>query len=316
MKKVVLGMLVSLVSAACLSAYELVKPDLTLKLYPEGQSVDLGIVEDGKALTLGPGESNGLEGGNVVNPRNGNISNIGDDAYMDIYLPENCNGQMLVVCPGGGYSNVSAANEGTRVADWCVRRGIAVCVVHYRMPNGHCTVPLTDVQNAFRYCRAKAPQWGVTQIGVMGFSAGGHLAASASTLFADGITRPDFSVLVYPVITFEEFVTHAGTRLNLVGPDAGRDMVERYSLENRVSPSTPPTILLLSGDDRAVPPENSLRYYRAMHENGVPGELHVFTSGGHGWGFTTMENSGRDNLGDQRENFFQILGRWLDSQRQ
>lgn len=316
MKKVILGIVMSLVSAVCLSAYELVKPDLTLKLYPDGQSVDMGIVEDGRTLTLGPGESNGLEGGNVINPRNGNISNIGDDAFIDIYLPENCNGQMVVVCPGGGYENVSASNEGTRVADWCVKRGIAVCVVHYRLPNGHCTVPLTDVQNAFRYCRAKAPEWGIDQIGVMGFSAGGHLAASASTLYDDEVTRPDFAVLVYPVITFEEFVTNAVTRLNLVGPKAGKDKVEWYSLENRVSPDTPPTILLLSGDDKAVPPENSIRYYRAMLENGVPGELHIFSSGGHGWGFTTMENSGRDNLGNQREIFFDILSRWLESQKQ
>ena len=315
MRKFILGLIVSVLSLFAASAYELAGPSFRVLLYPEGQGSDKGIVENGKALTLGPGESNGLVGDNVVNPDNGNISNIGDGAYMDIYLPENCNGQMVIVCPGGGYANCSAANEGTRVGDWLSRRGIAVCVVLYRMPNGHPSVPLTDVQNAFRYCRAHAGEWGISRIGVMGFSAGGHLAASASTLFVDELTRPDFSVLVYPVISFDEFVTHAGTRLNLVGPRAGKDMVEYYSLDRRVGPDTPPTLLLLSADDTAVPPENSLRYYRAMQEHGVSGELHIFTSGGHGWGFTTVENTGADQLGTQREDFFRILERWLESRR-
>lgn len=312
MKKFFLGALTALFAFINASAYELPKPNFTLKLYPEGQNVDKGIVEDGKAITLGPLEANGLTGENTVNPR-GNVGNIGDGAYIDIYLPEQGNGQMIVVCPGGGYSNCSAANEGSRVADWCLKQGIAVCVVLYRMPNGHCKLPLHDVQNAFRYCRAHAQEWGVNQIGVMGFSAGGHLAASASTLFVDEITRPDFSVLVYPVITFEEFVTHAGTRMNLIGARTTQQMVEYYSLENQVTENTPPTILLLSGDDRAVPAENSIRYYKAMLEHGVKGELHIFTSGGHGWGFTTVENSGHDGLGDQRENFYQVLSRWLNA---
>ncbi len=225
MRKFILGLIVSVLPLFAASAYELVGPSFRVLLYPEGQDSDKGIVENGKALTLGPGESNGLVGDNVVNPDNGNISNIGDGAYMDIYLPENC--------------------------------------------NGHPSVPLTDVQNAFRYCRAHAGEWGISQIGVMGFSAGGHLAASASTLFVDELTRPDFSVLVYPVISFDEFVTHAGTRLNLVGPRAGKDMVEYYSLDRRVGPDTPPTLLLLSAD----------------------------------------------KLGTQREDFFRILERWLESRR-
>lgn len=312
MKKIFLGAVSALFSFVSVFAYELPKPDIIQKLYPEGQNVDKGIVENGVAITLGPLESNGLTGDNVVNPTSGNISNIGDGAFMEIFLPKNCNGQMIVVCPGGGYSNVSAVNEGTRVADWCLKRGIATCVVEYRMPNHHSRVPLTDVQNAFRYCRAHAVQWGVKQIGVMGFSAGGHLAASASTLFVDDVTRPDFSILVYPVITFEEFVTHAGTRSWLLPERYSKFDVDRYSLENQVTNKTPETILLLAGDDFAVPPENSIRYFKAMQANRVRGELHIFTRGGHGWGFTTTENAGRDGLGDeQRADFYKILDRWL-----
>lgn len=308
MKKTFIGALAALFSfVGAASAYELPKPSLSLRLYPDGQNADKGIA-------LGPGESNGITG--PSENRNGSLARINDDARIDIYLPEKCNGQMIVVCPGGGYTHISSVNEGSRVADWCLKNGIAACVVIYRLPNGHSEVPLTDVQNAFRYCRAHGAEWGVKQIGVMGFSAGGHLAASASTLFTDDVTRPDFSVLVYPVITFEEFTTHSGTRAALLG-DRTRDrrMVEHYSLENRVSVNTPPAILLLSGDDRAVPPENSIRYYRAIQKYGVRGEMHIYTYGGHGWGFTTVENSGADMLGDQREDFFRTLGRWLAARR-
>lgn len=311
MKKIFLGAFVALFAFVAAQAAE---PDFTLKLYPKGQNVDEGIIENGSVVTLGPGESNGLTGPMSDNGR-GSLGNTGDDARMDIYIPDHCNGQMIVVCPGGGYSHLSSINEGTFVADWCDKQGIAACVVLYRMPNGHSAVPLTDVQNAFRYCRAHSAEWGIKQIGVMGFSAGGHLAASASTLYVDGITRPDFSVLIYPVVTMEEFVTHAGSRFNLLGEKAGKDAVEKYSIENQVNAKTPPAILCLSADDGAVPPENSIRYFRAMQKYGVSGELHIFTSGRHGWGFTTVENSGHDNLGIQRDNFFEILDRWLAARR-
>lgn len=308
---VLAGLFVGLMAGA----YELPKPSKVVMLYPQGQGVDAGIVENGKQITLGPGASNGFSGDEQMAP-NGNISNTNDQARMEIYLPKKCNGQMIVCCPGGGYAITSSINEGSRVADWCLKHDIACCVVLYRMPDHHCTVPLTDVQNAFRYCRHHASDWGVNQIGIIGFSAGGHLAASASTLFVDEITRPDFSILMYPVITFEEFVTHNGTRTRLCDTKATKAQVDYYSLENQVSAKTPETLLVLSADDKTVPPENSIRYYQAMQRCGVKGELHIFTSGGHGWGFTTVENSGDDKLGSTyRAEFYAILERWLAERR-
>ena len=302
----------ALFSFVNVQAYDLVKPSSSLRLYPEGQDTDRGIVEKGVAVTSGPVESNGAQGPAVLKP-NGDFSNIGDEARIDIYLPKKCNGQMIVVCPGGAYRFCSSYNEGTRVADWCIKRNIAVCVLLYRMPYGHGKVPLTDVQNAFRYCRHHADEWGVKQIGVMGFSAGGHLAASASTLFVDDVTRPDFSVLVYPVISMETGVTHDETRRNITG--GRRSLEPYYSLENQVSEKTPEALLLLCADDRAVPPENSIRYYRMMQKYGIPGELHILEKGGHGWGFSITEYGCDDKLGEaRRADFFSTLERWLNSQ--
>lgn len=310
MRKMIMGAFAALFAFVGAGAQD-IKPSVSLKLYPEGQTVDKGIVENGVAVTLGPCEDNGLRGPAELSG-DGNLGNI-NDPVIDIYLPENCNGQMLVCCPGGGYKYCSSYNEGTRVAAWCLRQGIACCVVLYRMPNHHNCVPLTDVQNAFRYCRAHQEEWGVKQIGVIGFSAGGHLAASASTLWTDAVTRPDFSVLVYPVITLEQNVTHKGTRSNLTADKI--DLVTYYSLENQVNASTPETLLILSQDDKVVPPENSMRYYSEMIKCKVPGELHILTDGGHGWGFTTPEY-GTDKLKpEQRFDFFRILSRWLADRR-
>lgn len=289
-------------------------PTMTLKLYPQGQESDTGIVENGVAVTLGPGESNGISGGER-SMRSGWIFNIGDSARMDIYLPgkeQNPNGQMVVVIPGGGYQFVSAGNEGQQVAKWLTERGIAACVVKYRLPNRHKQVPLTDVQNAFRYCRAHAGEWGVNQIGIIGFSAGGHLAAYASNFFSDSITRPDFSILVYPVITLERGITHEGTRQLLVGED--EDLIRAYSMENRVTANTPPTLLLLSADDTTVPPVSSLRYFEKLNVNHVMVQMCIFPSGGHGYGFTTPA-LGNDALGPHRDLFFENVSHFLEQVR-
>lgn len=315
MKRILSGAILALFLSLAANAAGPV-PTKVVRLYPEGQGVDRGIVENGVQITLGPLEDNGLRGASYVRNQNRNMTNIGDDACLEIYLPEKCNGQMIVDAPGGAYWVVSMNNEGSFAADWLLQRGYAVCVVMYRLPNHHHCVPLRDMQNAMRYCRAHATEWGVKQIGVMGYSAGGHLAASASTLYVDEVTRPDFSVLVYPVITMEEFVTHAGTRNNLMPKTADKALVERYSLERQVNAQTPPAILLLCADDDAVQPENAIRYYQAMQRHGVPGELHIFSKGGHGWGFNIEKFGIDDHLSpDVRKSFCETMDRWLSELR-
>lgn len=304
-----------------------VRPDRTLLLYPEGQKSDRGIEENGKAVTLGPLKSNGITSPEAINDF-GDLKNISDSARIDLYFPKKPNGQMVVVTPGGGYGYVSSFNEGAYVADWFLKQNITVCVVKYRMPNGHWEIPLTDVQNAFRYCRAHAGEWKVNQIGIIGFSAGGHLAASASTLFTDETTRPDFSILVYPVITMDLSLTHKGTHDRLIGKESKwldknqtvdhyeirkskyDELMKHYSLQNDVTPQTPPTVLFLSTDDKTVPPENSIMYYEALKANKVQAQMYIYPYGGHGWGFTSSE-FGNDKIAAYRPLFFETLKTWL-----
>lgn len=286
-------------------------PDKVVKLYPEGQSSDKGIEENGVAVTGGPLESNCFDRDEEVNGY-GNCSYVGDNARLEIYLPKaKPTGQMVVVCPGGGYSTVCARKEGEDVARWMSRRGIATCVVVYRLPGGHTCVPLADVQNAFRYCRAHAEEWGVNQIGVMGFSAGGHLAATASTMYADAQTRPDFSILIYPVIDLKH---HNGTRENLVG--SSKKLAKQYSLQHRVTSDTPRTYLGLSQNDNVVDIHSSIEYFDALTAAGVKAEMYVFPSGGHGYGFLNEEVGGRaDKLGTYRPMFSATLEKFLENVR-
>jgi acetyl esterase/lipase len=208
-------------------------------------------------------------------------------------------GPAVVVCPGGGYRNLALGHEGETVARWLQSRGVHAFVLRYRLPaNGYRhPVPLQDLQRALRTVRARAAEWQVdpARVGVMGFSAGGHLVTTACTHFDDGrpgdadpverqSSRPDFCLAIYPVVTLVESDTHAGSRDNLLGPGADPALLTRLSAERNVTPRTPPSLLVHSADDATVPPENSLRYYRALRAAGVPAELHLFDSGGHGFG--------------------------------
>ena len=220
--------------------------------------------------------------------KNGNLYNTVDtELFIYPTAPDKATGQAVVVCPGGGYRFVSMPREGHEVGEWLSAEGITVVALKYRLPNGHCQVPLEDAEAALRYIRDHAAEYGVdpSRVGIMGFSAGGHLAASAATMLPEEV-RPAFAVLVYPVITAEPGKCHKGSFDNLLGTDRTAGDEAQWSLQNRVTASTPPTLLLLADDDRTVPPVNSTLFYEALKRNGVKGcSLRIYPSGGHGGGF-------------------------------
>ncbi|MDE6860277.1 MAG: alpha/beta hydrolase [Duncaniella sp.] len=224
--------------------------------------------------------------------QNGPATDNGHDneATVTVYHPTDSanTGMAVVVCPGGGYTHLSMENEGKHVAEWLAANGITGIVLKYRLPHGNHLIPADDAREAIRYVRRHAAEWGVNpaKVGIAGSSAGGHLASTVSTHIKDSESRPDFSVLFYPVVTSEAGVTHQGSIDNLLG-DKKTDatMLAEYANEQHVDANTPPAILLLSDDDRAVPSENSVRYYRALKANKVPATMYIFPVGGHGWGF-------------------------------
>ena len=216
-------------------------------------------------------------------PNSNGLSGKDAQSTLFVYLPSNPNGMAIVACPGGGYAGLAIEHEGTDMADWFNAQGITYAVLKYRMPNGHNDVPLSDAHQAIRLMKQHASEWGIRQIGIMGSSAGGHLASTAATHF-DEETRPDFQILFYPVITMRES-THAGSRENLLGKQPDPTLIEEFSNELQVTPQTPPAFIMHSSDDRSVPIANSLKYTEALVENGVPVSLHVYPVGGHGWGY-------------------------------
>lgn len=219
---------------------------------------------------------------------------------LTIQLPpaEEANGTAVVVFPGGGYGHLAMDHEGHQVAEWLNSLGVAAFIVTYRLgPRYKHPTMLLDAQRSIRTVRARASEWGIddSRIGVLGFSAGGHLASTAGTHFdagneesADPIetvsSRPDFMILVYPVITMMDEHTHQGSKQNLLGADPDRELVELLSNERQVTAATPPIFLVHTTDDDAVPVENSLGFYTAARKAGVPVEMHVFESGPHGFG--------------------------------
>jgi acetyl esterase/lipase len=204
----------------------------------------------------------------------------------------------VVVCPGGGYTNLAMDHEGTQIAAWLNARGISAFVLKYRLgPKYHYPVELWDAQRAIRYVRAHAAEWGVqsNRIGIWGFSAGGHLASTAGTHFdaGDGAatdpinrqsSRPDFMILAYPVITLEDPYAHVGSRLNLLGEKPDPALIEFLSNERQVTTQTPPTFLFHTTEDKTVPVENSVFFYLALRKAGVPAEMHIYLEGHHGVG--------------------------------
>lgn len=229
-----------------------------------------------------PPTDNGLSGEETVeNTRVRNIS----IPEMTIFRPDESKNKRLalIISPGGGYAKVSLEHEGMLFGRWLQQEGYTGVVLKYRLPNKHKEVPLDDIGQAIRYVRNHAPEWGIDKIGVSGFSAGGQMAASATLFPSAPDLKPDFSILFYPVITMGEY-THYWTKLNLLGDNPTQDEIERYSLEKQVTPDTPPCLILFSHDDRIVSSLNGTMYYEALRKNDVLANLHIFPSGGHGWG--------------------------------
>lgn len=259
---------------------------IEISLWPNGMPNSNGLT----------GTEEDLEGGRVANVVNPSIA---------VYRPEKPNGMAIIMCPGGGYARLAMGHEGHDMAAWFTTQGITYVVLKYRMPNGHYEVPLSDAEQAIRIVRQHAAEWNINphRIGIMGASAGGHLAASLATLYSSQETRPDFQVLFYPVISMKEGVTHAGSRVNLIGENPSAELEKKYSLEQQVNAQTPQAFIMLSSDDGAVPPANSLGYYEALLKNHVPATLHAYPIGGHGWGF-------RDNFTYKRQ-WTGELEKWL-----
>lgn len=243
----------------------------------------------------GPPSVNGLSGAESQGEQClGNIS----EASLTVHHPEpdQSNGASILVIPGGAYWVVCIEHEGRAVADWLTDKGYTVGVLKYRLPNGNPDVPIQDAQQAVRFMRSQSSAWGINEsdLGVLGFSAGGHLASSVGTHFEEDYSygkgdylsissRPDFMILVYPVITLLEDYGHSFSALQLMGEQADLEQLEKYSNHLLVTEKTPPTILIHSDDDQGVHPFNSIQFYSALREANVPSEIHIFELGGHGY---------------------------------
>lgn len=224
-----------------------------------------------------------------------------DRPKLIIYLPESekASGAGIVVLPGGGYGHLAMGHEGHEIAAWLNSLGVAAFICDYRHRGkgyGH-PAPLQDAQRAIRTVRGRAKEFAVdpAKIGVIGFSAGGHLASTAATHFDQGDEqakneidragcRPDFAILCYPVVALNESYTHYGSQRNLLGPDADEKLINSLSNEKQVTSDTPPAFLWHTGEDRAVPPENSVQFYLALRKAKVPAEMHIYERGRHGLG--------------------------------
>lgn len=226
------------------------------------------------------------------------VENI-SEAEIYVYLPEKekSTGAAVVICPGGGYKIEAIEHEGYKIAEFLKDNGIAGIVLKYRLPYGKHKIPLMDTQQAMRLVRSKAAEWNIdpTKIGIAGSSAGGHLASTAGTHFDKGnpqssdplarlSCRPDFMLLLYPVVTSNEEWGHMGSRKNLMGETNDWKLVKEYSNELQVTAATPPTFFILADDDNAVPPRNSIEMYLSLKKYEIPAELHIFSKGGHGFG--------------------------------
>ncbi|RFS18910.1 alpha/beta hydrolase [Chitinophaga silvatica] len=236
---------------------------------------------------------------------------------LTVFLPpkEKATGTAVVIYPGGAYKTVVYKGEGTNMADFFVKQGIAAFVVKYRLPSDKTmkdksSGPLQDAQEAFKIVKSRAAEWNIdtNRIGIMGFSAGGHLASTVGTHFDRPVLkenaginlRPAFMILVYPVISMEKYLTHAGSRKNLLGENPTEETIKYYSNDRQVSLQTPPTIIFHTEDDKVVDVDNAITFYQALRHAHVPAEMHLYPEGDHGF-----------VLKLPRDSWMQIIMKWL-----
>lgn len=239
-----------------ISMFAAAQKPIEIKVWANGAPNDNGIVKDGKP----------------------------DEATFYVFPAAKSNGMAIVACPGGAYAMLAMGHEGLDMANWFNAQGITYAVLKYRMPNGHNEVPLSDAHQAIRIMRQHAGEWNIRKLGIMGSSAGGHLASTAATHF-DQETRPDFQILFYPVITMDPAYTHLGSHDNLLGKNPGKELENLYSNEKQVNSQTPPAFIMHCSDDDVVPVANSVNYYTSLVKSNVPASLHIYPTGGHGWGY-------------------------------
>ena len=219
---------------------------------------------------------------------------------LTVYLPpkEKANGAAVIVCPGGGYGALVMNKEGFAIAEYFAKQGVAAFVLKYRLPDDKIMKdksagPLQDAQQAITLIRQNARQWNVdtTRVGIMGFSAGGHLASTAGTHFNHPViavkprvsVRPDFMILVYPVISMTDSLGHRGSRDNLLGKNPSSEKIQLFSNELQVTAQTPPAFLIHAGDDKVVDVDNSISFYEALRHKKIPSEMHIYPKGDHGF---------------------------------
>ena len=235
-----------------------------------------------------------------------------DKAELTVYLPDakKATGRAIVCCPGGGYSHLAMDHEGHQWATFFNNQGIALIVLKYRMPHGNYVVPISDAEQAMKIVRQNAAEWHIDphNVGIMGFSAGGHLASTIAT-HSTGDAAPNFQILFYPVITMDLGFTHKGSHDNFLGEGHSkkelRKLETEYSNDLQVNRTTPRAFLALSDDDKAVPAANGFGYYQQLYKHDVPASIHIYPTGGHGWGY-------RESFTYHYQMVFELKG-WLES---
>ncbi len=288
---------------------------------------------DGEIIRIWPGVAPGSEGLSLeeeVIERSKEPAKIKDrfawkilNSSLTVYLPKKPNGAAILIAPGGGYQRVVLDKEGDELAPWLKSMGVTFFVLRYRLPGeGHkqgADVPLQDAQRAMRLIRKNAAAWGLdpNRIGMMGFSAGGHVASSLAVKYNQSVykpldevdqvnARPDFLILGYPVITMQDGYLHLGSRNQLLGMQPSKEQIDAYSNELLITKDTPPTFIMHATDDTSVPAENSIDFYLGLKKAKVPAELHLFKDGGHGYSI-------RFTIGKTCEQWPTLCGEWLKS---